>query len=398
MGVVRQTQNPKGAVVTTRYNADDTVQKRTDPRGASATFTYNGRHLLTSINYSKPPNAVEDENSQQAIPGVPTVSFGYDEAGSRLWMTDGQGRVDYGYDTSSRLISEARYFTELNKSFTISYAYNVGGELTRLTDPFGSVIDYSYDRAGQLTAVSGSGYGSVTQLVSAIGYRAWGGLKRMSYGDGSTAEMSYDARLRLTRYTLNSSGNDYQYYSDSRVRSVRQINGNAEFDRSYKYDHAGRMTEALTGRGARGEPTDPNAADPYKQTYQYDSMGNLTARVNTLWNHEVASFQASYVNERNTSWTYDEAGNVKNDLAGLFTWDTALRMTKWESVGNLITQKYDGDGQAALRVETRSDPYFTSTIYYVRSSVLGGQAYSYEPKSIAGCHRTNDTRPLSQSP
>ena len=36
------------------YNADDTVQKVTDARGASSTYTYNGRHLITLIHYAKP--------------------------------------------------------------------------------------------------------------------------------------------------------------------------------------------------------------------------------------------------------------------------------------------------------------------------------------------------------
>ena len=36
------------------YNTDDTVQKITDARGASQTFTYNARHLVTGITYAAP--------------------------------------------------------------------------------------------------------------------------------------------------------------------------------------------------------------------------------------------------------------------------------------------------------------------------------------------------------
>ena len=80
------------------YNADDTLQKKTDPRGASATYAYNGRHLVTGITYAKPAGQ-GSEHEINAIPNVTPVGFGYGEADNRVWMTDGVGRVDYRYDT-----------------------------------------------------------------------------------------------------------------------------------------------------------------------------------------------------------------------------------------------------------------------------------------------------------
>jgi hypothetical protein len=54
------------------------------------------------------------------------------------------------------------------------------------------------------------------------------------------------------------------------------------------------------------------------------------------------------------------------------TYNTASQMTKWEAGAN-IEQSYDGDGLPAKRLEVRtSTPTFSSTIYYLRSSVLGG--------------------------
>ena len=133
------------------------------------------------------------------------------------------------------------------------------------------------------------------------------------------------------------------------------------------------MTEGLSGRAARGLPSDPNDPDPYKQTYQYDAFSNMTRRTSEMWNHEINPFVGNYVNDRNSGWVYDEAGNLKNDGAGrVTTWDVANRVSKWETVFDTITQKYDGDGQAVRRAETRSDPFFTSTKYYLRSSVMGG--------------------------
>ncbi len=64
------------------------MQTVTDARGATQTFTYNSRHLVTGINYVAAGTAV----------ATPNVSYAYDAAGNRTSMTDGLGSVTYGYE------------------------------------------------------------------------------------------------------------------------------------------------------------------------------------------------------------------------------------------------------------------------------------------------------------
>ena len=97
------------------YNADDTIEKVTDGRGAAATYAYNNRHLITSITYSVP------SGSDIPVPVAPTYS--YDAASNRTAMTDGSGTVSYQYDQLSRLLTETRGFTGVG-NYTISYQYN----------------------------------------------------------------------------------------------------------------------------------------------------------------------------------------------------------------------------------------------------------------------------------
>ncbi|HXG90988.1 MAG TPA: RHS repeat domain-containing protein [Blastocatellia bacterium] len=49
---------------------------------------------------------------------------------------------------------ETRYINELARSLSLSYGYNLAGEVTSLTDPFGAIVNYSYDAAGQLVSVA----------------------------------------------------------------------------------------------------------------------------------------------------------------------------------------------------------------------------------------------------
>jgi YD repeat-containing protein len=130
-------QQDDDAATTYNYNVDDTVLSVTDPRGASQTLGYNNRHLVTSITYSAPEGITPPSN----------VTYSYDAAGNRSSMTDGMGSISYLYDQLSRLTSETRSFAGLG-TFPLTYAYNLGDELTRVTDPFGAQVSYNFDNAG----------------------------------------------------------------------------------------------------------------------------------------------------------------------------------------------------------------------------------------------------------
>jgi len=117
-------------------------------------------------------------------------------------MTDGLGSVSYGYDQLSRLTSETRAFTGVG-SFILSYSYNLAGELTSLTNPWGSVVGYGYDKTGRLTGITGSGQLSAPSYTSSLTHRAFGGIKGMSYGNGKTLSTAYDYRLRPTTWDVS---------------------------------------------------------------------------------------------------------------------------------------------------------------------------------------------------
>lgn len=97
---------------------------------------------------------------------------------------------------------------------------------------------------------------------------------------------------------------------------------------------------------------------------------------------------ASYVNDRNIAWNYDSAGNIKDDTMS-HTYDVLSRQTNAHDLTTNIDQSYDGDSRPAKRAENRSG--FISSLYYVRSSVLGGQVVSElnTTGQNAGTHKTH---------
>jgi len=352
---------PEQGQTTYTYFPDDTAQTVTDARGATSTFAYNNRHLPTSITYGVP----------SGVAATPNVSFGYDEVGNRTSMTDGLGSVAYHYDQLSRMDWEERTFSGLG-TYRLSYAYNLSGELTSLTNPWGVQVGYNYDKTGRVAAVTGAGYAGVSSYINSLGYRAFGGVKQITYGNTKQLSVQYDNRLRMTRWDVqNVLGYQYSYSyfneNTGRVTFASQLYDHT-LDRSYDYDQVGRMWGAHSGREARwhtGQESYSGADGPYAQNQAYDVWGNTVQR--NGWGGWNSSETVSYTNNRRNDLTYDAAGNVIFDGSTL-TYDATGQQASAYYSGNWdIHHSYDGDRLRSKKVENGV------TTYYLRSSVLGGQ-------------------------
>jgi YD repeat-containing protein len=366
------------------YNAVDQPLTVTDARGATQTFTYNNRNLPTQISYS-------------TIWGLPSVSFSYDGAGNRTSMTDGTGSRTYQYNQLSQLTSETRQFTGLTGSFTLNYEYNLAGNVKAFTDHAGSRVDYGFNNVGALTSVTGSGAHSIPIYLSNIAYRAWGAIKDMDFGNGAHQHLNFNSRLRNTSMTLSngsiSATWSFDYYADGKLQRVTDSQ-NPIFDRAFDYDHIGRLQEVRTGSEARGGST-PDG--PFKQSYTYDVWENTTARIYRIWSGSLQSDGGTFTNNRKQNWSYDNEGNVSADSDASYAYDAAGRQNYFFSHATVggwptehpqqpmmeILQTFDGDSKPAKKTTTNrweellgeevQIQQSASTVYYLRSTVLGGK-------------------------
>jgi RHS repeat-associated protein len=368
-GRMQARTTPEQGTTNYSYNNDDTTNVVTDARGATITLGYNGRGLVTSISYGVPGG----------VAATPNVGIGYDATGNRTSMTDGMGSVSYSYDQLSRLTSETRTFNGVG-SFPINYAYNLAGQLTSVTNPWGAQTGYGYDVTGRLTNIGGANYANVSSYASGISYRAFGALKGVTYGNGRALSTSYDNRLRPTSWDVSSVlgyNYAYDYFGEhtGRVTYAQSIY-DATLDRSYEYDAVGRLSISHSGAEAQAHAFSGqwgNMNGPYSQGYDYDVWGNITHKFG--WGGEVqgggagqtSDINYSYTNNRRDGFSYDAAGNLTNDVGQNFAYDAVGQQTSASSAGYSLNQYYDGDG---LRVQKTENG---SATYYLRSSVLGGQ-------------------------
>jgi YD repeat-containing protein len=359
------------------YFANDKPQTMTDARGATTTYSYNNRGLVNGISFS----------GVSPTPG--SISYTYDGAGNRITMTDETGNVSYQYDSLSRLLSETKQFSGSNApsgNYALGYGYNYAGELTAITDPTGSRVDYGFDSTGRLTSVTGSGVNSAPTYAANFAYRAWGAIKDFDFGNGLHQHLNFNSRLQNTSLALsnvNSIGTmtwNYDYYNDGKLLRVTD-SAAPNFDRFFDYDHEGRMSNALTGTEARGGTT---ADGPFKQSYGYDVWENTTSRTFSVWAQGTQSENVSYPNNRHQNWGYDNAGDATATYDANLGYDAAGQNYSYSSnimVGSepalTVAQTFDGNSAPVQKTETRKEdpnaPAAVTSTFYLRSTALGGK-------------------------
>jgi hypothetical protein len=415
------------------YYDDGTTHTVTDARGVTASFSYNSRRLVTGISYDRHGmTSVGTEKAEGAtgttpVADAPSVTYQYDAAGNRISMStenSAGGSSTYTYNDLSRLTSEARQFPGLTGTFTLNYEYNLGGELKKVTDvAAGQSFTNTYNAIGQLTSVAGAGYTASEQtFVSGMQYRAWGALKGATYGNGTSLALSYNTRGLMTHYGVGGvtrdgtygpapHGSDYEYYGDGRVKFASDLFTDALIydgrfklhDRAYAFDQVGRLKEAYSGKEANIFKTgvESGADGAFRQTYSYSVWDEMTSRTGRFWSAADNDSETFDLRGRNTAWEYDadgrfisrneaapdtlpyEALRQSYDAAGRLSTTTQETSNRDEVNQNIIytaqitrTESYDGDGvgvKQATTTQGSSGQPSTTTIYYLRSSVLGGQ-------------------------
>ena len=255
--------DPLSHVTSYGYDAAGNRTSQTKPDGTAITYVYDDLNRLTAITY----------------PGG-SVGYAYDEVGNRTTMTDATGVTTYTYDDLDRLTQvagpTARWATATISSTTGPPS----------PTPAAQTVSYAYDLAGRLTTVTDY---AIARHHVRLRRRQSPDRHRLSQrGPGRlhlrqcrpTAERcphpSTNGTIASASYTLDNVGN--------RLTMV-----DPDGTTTYTYDNLYRLTKV----------TYPNGE---QVTYAYDPMGNRTSMTSSL--------------HGTTSYTYDAADRLLRDRAG----------------------------------------------------------------------------------
>jgi len=202
-----------------------------------------------------------------------------------------------------------------------------------LTYPDNEKVTYSYDEAGQLTAIDGEKDGIKYAYLSDMGYDKFGQTVYQKLGNGDETHYTYDIRQRLQSQKVETKNglltqNTYAYDAVDNILGITTTN----YSHSYSYDALNRLVAA---NGTAGE-------NSYNERFSYDKMSNFLSKTTfTKKGLEEMTRNLTYTYNApkphavsevgGTSISYDKNGNpivLESDtLFRYMVWDEENRLT-----------------------------------------------------------------------
>ncbi|MFZ5968694.1 MAG: RHS repeat-associated core domain-containing protein [Bacillota bacterium] len=251
-GMLKTVTNADEKTVQYQYDIGKNLASMIDRNGYETLYTYDNRDLLLS-------KSVEETGD--------SISYTYDEAGSRASMADESGKSLYTYDENNQLL-------EIKKDgvLQIRYTYDPIGNIATVTDKKGATTAYTYDKSSRMETVSYKG------KTTKYSYDENGNRKAIEYHGGVSEAYVYDKNNRLKNLTnKGAGGNIISSYSYTHDLNGRQTTKTDSFGTTtYTYDPAGRVLSVE----APGKTT----------VYAYDHAGNRQSMSETYTSDQPSGY------------------------------------------------------------------------------------------------------------
>ncbi|QQQ01283.1 RHS repeat-associated core domain-containing protein [Lysobacter enzymogenes] len=406
--LVRTLQDVGGLEVQTdvRYNARDQIIQVTDPNRLATHYRYNG--FGDHIQLESPDTGITDY-TYDAAGQLATKKDANDAAANRytydalgrpkaiFYTATGPADVEYDYDTVNTECTAGQTFalgrltasrTEGNelkycydrfgrivrkvqivagRSFTLQYAYTLGGSLSAITYPDGVVVDYVRDAQSRIKEIGVRPSGGIrTTLLSNATYEPFGPVSGWTYGNGRTLNRTYDQDYRPKTILDSASGGlslGYGYNSAGELTELKD-GLQSTLQAKYEYDTLGRLT--VTRDSAS------NALD----TYGYDKTGNrkslLHGGITDAYVYPVTSHRLTSVS--GVPRGYDAAGNTVSigSTAKEFVYNANDRLSQFKQGGAIkASYSYNAAGERVATTGATTAAIDTYTLYDEDGSWIG---------------------------
>jgi RHS repeat-associated protein len=258
------------------------------------------------------------------------VYYGYDNLGAlrfaRFDSVTGDG-VNTALDALGRVTSTQVVQAGLNK--TLSYAYDIAGNQTRITHSDGTYFDMIYDSLSRMTNAKW-----VKGAIGPVPFMA----------------ISYDDLGRRVDMNRASSFTGYAYDPASRLTGMNQrfASGPAGMNETLTYNSASQIASrsrdndlyAFTGFSANiTRPYTSNGLNQYTTSggtaLAYDGNGNLTNDGTNAYTYDIENRLVGVSGGRSATLTYDPLGRLFSTSGG------AAGVTRFQYDGDALVAEYD---------------------------------------------------------
>lgn len=387
------------------YDNNGNVLTSRDANDVVITSTYDALNRVTQRSYNDNPQ-------------TPTVTYTYDDQ----TVPFSKGRLTKVYST----ISEMRYteydeMGRLEKSeqrtdgevYPSEYKYNLAGALIEQKYPSGRVAKNVLDASGDISNISSRVHnGPFKNYASNFEYTAGGVIKHLQIGNGLWESAVMNSRNQVLELKMGNSptnGNlmhlTYEYgefdtggnvdvtkNAGNIAKQTITFNGLANpFVQSYKYDSLDRITEAKEM---------VNGGQTWIQQFGYDRYGNRTSH------SEMVGSQAKAINEvtlpavdvntnkfsNTTDYEFDAVGNLVRDIHGRqFTFNGDNKQVEVRNSANQVVGEYKYDG-LGKRIKKETATEYVVFVYDGLGKLIG--EYSADGPPAAPTVNYTATDPL----
>jgi YD repeat-containing protein len=334
-------------VYTYTYDALGNLLTKTDPTLNKFTYSYDNLYRPVSENVGGKVSAYSYD----------TCTYG---KGKVCSVTNSDYTQNISYKPTGDIASESK--TIDSKTFTNSYTYDSLGQVTSITLPDTSTINYSYDNNGkQKTATLTSADGKTTNFVTDAKYNIDGTIKDITYGNGTKSCYNYSTTNGST--TVAPRLSDIYSFVGTDCATASKTNPKNLFAENLSYNKEG----AIIGKTNRYA----NESSDIVSTFTYDELNRLTSSivlqnnlnvVNNIYyspignilssdsvNYSYSLLQNANPNAPtsigNKTLAYDPNGNVLTDGKNMYNWTEKNTLAKQENDKSISQYLYDINGE-----------------------------------------------------
>jgi RHS repeat-associated protein len=255
-------------------------------------------------------------------------------------FTDRSGTTSFEYDAYGRIARKTQALQVPGagtQTRSVQYAYT-NGRLTRITYPSGYQVNYSFDAAGRISAITGkpASAATPTTILSSVTYDPFDQVTGWTWGNGTTTSRSFDRDGRVTNIT-SAGGANYTFDDGNRIRSITPTAGSTVPSSIYGYEAMDRLSSAQTGANSQGFTYDRNG-NRLAQSGSINATYNYPRANNTLTSNRLTSVTGG----TSRAHTFDAMGNITSDGVNTFEYDSRGRLSDGNSYSAVL---YNALGQ-----------------------------------------------------
>ncbi len=385
------------------HNSNGTVKWREDGKDVRTNYTYDAKGNLTLVDNPAPLGDIT------LVP----------DALSRMKdQTDGKGqKTSYVYDNLDRVDK-----ITFQGNVVIDYTYDKDGNLTQITDPTGNTtftydrfgrqtgksvpgsanLVYEYDRNGNLTKYTDGG-GSVTYAYNQVNLLT----SLLEPGAATAVTFTYDENNRRRFMYLPTSPRitvEMKYDKSGRQTSVTATNDSTSAKlSSFTYDYSKVVNGVTVDTSQRQKVTDLNGTTTYSydklnrltgasgalsRSYDYDENFNRTSKTESGSTTSYSYNNAHQLTSAgSTTYSYDANGNTTASSSGwAFSYNSVNNQTTsiTKPGGTALTPLTYGGADQTERRGAGSTTYVTSAL---------GVASAKTPAGVSSTVTANSTDP-----